>query len=200
MRNVLGTIFLLISLSSLAQDFDIEVSNKVFRNVFTKPAGSLIENQSSFNINSRITISRRIPFGKVLFGIGYSTFNYVSFINIDEFDSPDDPSFNSFETTRKSNGNQFLTIPLGVRFYLNESIYLPFEAGLNISLRNDSGIFNKQFVSIATGIGFIKTLGEKLSLSIEPDISLYFEATQNPEWTSRMPLTYGLRFNIAYIL
>lgn len=196
MRIISLTILLLTTLSSLSQDFELEVSNKVFRNVFTESDES-IEWQSSFNINSRITISQNTNFGKVLFGIGYSTFNYLIVINLDEDEPPFDPSF---ETTRKKNGHRYLVIPLGVQLNINESIYIPIETGLNIELENQTGFYKKQFVSISTGVGFAKTMREKFVIGFEPNISFFIDATQNPQWTSKMPLNYGVRLNLSYKL
>lgn len=195
---IVCVIIVLASFKSNSQTYQLEVSNQVFRNALISGDELLFDYKGTFNINSRLVISRSTNFGSFYAGIGYTTFNYITEINIDEFDSPTDPAFSDLYEKQKSKGHSYISIPIGIRKNLNDNLFVPLGVTLNLELENKSGLFQKHFLGIDTGIGYNKSLNEKMAIAVVPTFSVLLNATRNSN--IKMPLMYGLRLNLNYKL
>ncbi|WP_462252295.1 hypothetical protein [Ekhidna sp.] len=187
-------IIVAISQKSFGQEYSIEFSNQIFRNSLTNNDITLFEYKGDFNFNTQIVVVRTTNFGEVYAGIGFTSFNYITKLNVDEFDSPGDPAFQSFDDRIKNNGHNYLSIPFGVRMSLNEHFFIPVGITFNFELENRSNLFQRNFLIFNSGIGYKQPINEKFGIAIVPTFGL----TLNPTATSfvKMPFVYGLRFNV----
>lgn len=197
---LLSLSMVLMGSSSFSQDFSFELSNTVFRSTF-KTDQPVFDVKSTLNTSTNFSILRKTNFGKIYIGVGYTTLNYFTQVKESWFAPPDDLPIQVDLEKRKKTGHQFISIPFGVRFQINESFHLPLQVSSHFEVKDESEIFNNYFFSLSTGISYVTNFNETLYLDAAPMMDVFIAASESANTlVSSMPFSYGIRIALGYKL
>lgn len=200
---------LALNISGYSQKISYTLRNEVFRTFFEINTTEVSRLHGHINYSSSAMMAFDQPILAYEFGLGMSTFNFVHELDYSKLIilSPND-FLNSPSTFYiKVDKQRFLIVPFGIRYKIKDKgIYIPLHFAINVGLDNERKFYNKVFYTVNTGVGMSKSISDKLNISLEPTLNLYFHSipgyvTQSNEkhyQFNRMLFSLGLCASITF--